>query len=70
MLHLQEKNWEVLEVTKNQIDQFRRTMPLISDLHNRAMRPRHWEQIQVYLGSLLILMQTAQNLPILKLVYD
>ena len=44
---LQDKNWEILETSKGRVDQFRRTMPLISDLKNTAMRPRHWDQIQV-----------------------
>ena len=46
----QDKNWEILETSKNKVDQFRRTMPLISDLKNKAMRPRHWEQIQAETG--------------------
>ena len=46
----QDKNWEILETSKNKVDQFRRTMPLISDLKNKAMRPRHWEQIQTETG--------------------
>ena len=32
------------------VDQFRRTMPLITDLKNVAMRPRHWQQIRDDLG--------------------
>ncbi|XP_059156869.1 dynein axonemal heavy chain 2-like isoform X2 [Physella acuta] len=44
---LKEKNWEIVETSKNKVDQFKRTMPLISDLKNKAMRPRHWKQIQV-----------------------
>ena len=46
---IQDKNWEILETSKSRVDQFRRTMPLISDLKNKAMRPRHWQQIQVSL---------------------
>ena len=34
-------------MSKGKVDQFRRTMPLINDLKNKAMRPRHWQQIQV-----------------------
>ena len=37
-------------MSKNRVDQFRRTMPLISDLKNPAMRPRHWLQIQDEMG--------------------
>ncbi|XP_046574741.1 LOW QUALITY PROTEIN: dynein axonemal heavy chain 2-like [Haliotis rubra] len=43
---LKDKNWEVVETSKNRVDQFKRTMPLITDLKNKAMRPRHWTQIQ------------------------
>nr|KAG5688710.1 hypothetical protein BaRGS_029536 [Batillaria attramentaria] len=43
---LKDKNWEIVETSKNRVDQFKRTMPLITDLKNRAMRPRHWDQIQ------------------------
>ncbi|KAI0228083.1 Dynein heavy chain 2, axonemal [Lamellibrachia satsuma] len=43
---LKDKNWEILETSKAKVDQFRRTMPLVSDLKNNAMRPRHWDQIQ------------------------
>ncbi len=42
-----EKNWEVVEITKSKVDRFRRTMPLVNDLHNKAMRERHWSQIKV-----------------------
>ena len=44
---LKDKNWEVVDTSKNKVDQFKRTMPLITDLKNKAMRPRHWEKIQV-----------------------
>ncbi|XP_013412698.1 dynein heavy chain 2, axonemal [Lingula anatina] len=43
---LKDKSWEIVEQSKNKVDQFRRTMPLISDLKNKAMRPRHWTQIR------------------------
>ncbi|XP_064408838.1 dynein axonemal heavy chain 2 [Latimeria chalumnae] len=43
---VKEKNWEVVETTKNKVDQFKRTMPLIADLKNPAMRERHWNQIK------------------------
>jgi dynein heavy chain len=46
----QEKNWEVVEITKSKVDRFRRTMPLVNDLHNKAMRERHWSQIKVNFG--------------------
>ncbi|GFR64149.1 dynein, axonemal, heavy chain 2 [Elysia marginata] len=43
---LKDKNWEIVDTSKNKVDQFKRTMPLIQDLKNHAMRPRHWMQIQ------------------------
>ena len=42
----QDKNWEVVDTSKNRVDQFKRTMPLIQDMKNKAMRPRHWTSIQ------------------------
>ena len=42
-----EKNWDVVETTKTKVDRFRRTMPLVNDLHNKAMRERHWIQVKV-----------------------
>ncbi|XP_033636218.1 dynein heavy chain 2, axonemal-like isoform X2 [Asterias rubens] len=43
---LKERNWEIVETSRSRVDQFRRTMPLIVDLHNHAMRDRHWQQLQ------------------------
>ncbi|CAF1063283.1 unnamed protein product [Rotaria sordida] len=41
-----EKNWEIIDSTKSRVDQFRRTMPLMKDLHNKDMRDRHWRRIK------------------------
>ncbi|KAG9346625.1 hypothetical protein JZ751_006936 [Albula glossodonta] len=41
-----DKNWEIIDSSKKRIDQFKKTVPLISDLRNPAMRDRHWEQIK------------------------
>jgi dynein heavy chain len=41
-----DKGWEIIDTTKNRVDQFRRTMPLMKDLHNKDMRDRHWRQIK------------------------
>ncbi|XP_046278077.1 dynein axonemal heavy chain 2 isoform X2 [Marmota monax] len=41
-----DKNWEIIETTRSKIEQFKRTMPLISDLRNPALRDRHWDQIR------------------------
>lgn len=43
---LKDKSWEVVETSKNRVDQFKRTMPLITILKNKAMRLRHWDKIQ------------------------
>lgn len=29
-----------------EVDKFRRTLPLITDLKNPAMRPRHWKRVK------------------------
>lgn len=39
------KHWEVWQWIRDRIDTFKRTMPLISDLRNPAMRPRHWKSL-------------------------
>ena len=43
---LKERGWDIVEVTKSKVDRFKRTMPLVGDLHNKAMRQRHWQQIK------------------------
>ena len=43
---LQDKNWDICDSIKSRIEQFKRTMPLIQDLKNPAMRDRHWAQIK------------------------
>lgn len=43
---LKDKNWEIVEASRSKVDQFKRTMPLIQDLKNPAMRERHWTQIK------------------------
>uniref|UniRef100_A0A8C6W7X2 Dynein axonemal heavy chain 2 n=1 Tax=Nannospalax galili TaxID=1026970 RepID=A0A8C6W7X2_NANGA len=41
-----DRNWEIIESTRSKIEQFKRTMPLISDLWNPALRERHWDQVK------------------------
>uniref|UniRef100_A0A2K5ICV1 Dynein axonemal heavy chain 2 n=1 Tax=Colobus angolensis palliatus TaxID=336983 RepID=A0A2K5ICV1_COLAP len=41
-----DRNWEIVETTRSKIEQFKRTMPLISDLRNPALRERHWDQVR------------------------
>lgn len=43
-ISLQDKQWEIVDFSKNRIDQFKRTIPLISDLRNPAMRDRYREE--------------------------
>ncbi|XP_076295130.1 dynein heavy chain 2, axonemal kl-2 [Lasioglossum baleicum] len=43
---LKDKNWEIIEHTRSLVDKFRRTLPLITDLKNPAMRPRHWGKVK------------------------
>ncbi len=44
---LQEKTeWTICGSLKGEIETFKRTMPLIQDLKNQAMRDRHWEQLK------------------------
>ncbi|KAK1890151.1 Dynein heavy chain 2 axonemal, partial [Dissostichus eleginoides] len=42
---LKDKEWDIVDFSKNKIDQFKRIIPLIADLRNPAMRDRHWKQI-------------------------
>uniref|UniRef100_A0A8I3PUB4 Dynein axonemal heavy chain 2 n=1 Tax=Canis lupus familiaris TaxID=9615 RepID=A0A8I3PUB4_CANLF len=41
-----DRNWEIIETTRSKIEQFKRIMPVISDLRNPALRERHWDQIR------------------------
>nr|XP_040043942.1 dynein heavy chain 2, axonemal isoform X1 [Gasterosteus aculeatus aculeatus] len=42
---LKGKEWDIVDSSKNKINQFKRLIPLIADLRNPAMRDRHWRQI-------------------------
>jgi dynein heavy chain len=42
---VKEKDWEFVNVYRKRIDQFRKVLPLVVDLKNPAMRPRHWKQL-------------------------
>lgn len=35
-----------MEHTRKRVDAFRRTLPLIADLKNPAMRVRHWDRVR------------------------
>ncbi|XP_030635110.1 dynein heavy chain 2, axonemal [Chanos chanos] len=43
---LKDKQWEIVDHSKSRIELFKRTIPLITDLRNPAMRERHWDQIR------------------------
>ncbi|XP_031338901.1 dynein heavy chain 2, axonemal-like isoform X2 [Photinus pyralis] len=43
---LKERNWDIVDHTRARVDAFRRTLPLISDLKNPAMRERHWDRVR------------------------
>lgn len=44
---LKAKNWEIVEYSRSHVDKFRRTLPLITDLKNPAMRDRHWDKVKI-----------------------
>ena len=45
------KRWGIWEKTRAKLQEFLATLPLIQDLSNPALRPRHWEQLKRDLGS-------------------
>ena len=45
-------NWTIVKSTKDTIVRFQRTMPLVTDLKNPAMRDRHWLEIKEDIGTL------------------
>lgn len=45
------KRWKVWESMKAELDSFRETIPLIQDLRNQALRPRHWAALQERVGA-------------------
>nr|CAD7455963.1 unnamed protein product [Timema tahoe] len=47
---LKEKQWEIVDHTRDRVDAFRRTLPLIGDLKNTAMRERHWGRVKIAIG--------------------
>jgi dynein heavy chain len=53
------KAWPVLVWLKERVDAFKRTLPLITDLRNPALRPRHWDQLAERVGSWCVPEATA-----------
>ncbi|XP_060528447.1 dynein axonemal heavy chain 2 isoform X3 [Cylas formicarius] len=47
---LHDKNWKIVDDVKSEVDAFRRTLPLIGNLKNPAMRPRHWDRVRKTVG--------------------
>lgn len=43
-------SWPIVDDTRKRVDTFRRTLPLITDLKNPAMRPRHWDRVKKVIG--------------------
>ncbi|XP_069776189.1 dynein axonemal heavy chain 2 isoform X3 [Narcine bancroftii] len=43
---LKDRNWDIVITSKNKVQQFKKTMPLITDLKNPSMRERHWNSIK------------------------
>jgi len=45
------KHWRTWDALKERVEQFKRTMPLIADLRNEALRERHWQQLMDEIGK-------------------
>ncbi|KAI8894261.1 dynein heavy chain and region D6 of dynein motor-domain-containing protein [Globomyces pollinis-pini] len=45
------KDWDVFTNLKDKVNQTKRTIPLLLDLRNPAMRERHWNQIMDEIGK-------------------
>ncbi|XP_030042289.1 dynein axonemal heavy chain 2 [Microcaecilia unicolor] len=63
---VKDKNWEVVENSKGKIDQFKRTLPLITDLRSPALRERHWNQVKNEVQK--VFDQTADDFTLEKIV--
>ncbi|XP_063305793.1 dynein axonemal heavy chain 2 [Pelobates fuscus] len=63
---LKDKKWDVLETSRTRIDLFKRTMPLITDLRNPALRERHWNQVKKETSGTFD--QTADDFTLEKIV--
>ena len=45
------RNWGIYDYLKNKIESFLQTMPLIGELRNEAIRPRHWKQLRIEVSN-------------------
>lgn len=48
---LKDESWKIIEIARDSVDAFRRILPLISNLKNPAMRPRHWDEVRRILNK-------------------
>ncbi|EGD81605.1 dynein heavy chain 2 [Salpingoeca rosetta] len=48
---VKDKDWDMVQTYRRRVEQFKRTMPLIQDLKNPALRQRHWHELQEHVGS-------------------
>ncbi|XP_060835340.1 dynein axonemal heavy chain 2-like [Rhopalosiphum padi] len=63
---LKNKKWEVIETTRNNIDEFRKLLPVIEDLKNPAMKDRHWDEVRNVINEKLI--EKSSDFTLKKLV--
>jgi len=47
------KKWEIVNYVRQQVENFRQTLPLIKMLKEPYMRTRHWSNLQEKIGSVL-----------------
>lgn len=45
-IYRKKTNWEFLIVNRHRVEVFKKTLPLISDLKNKALKDRHWNQVK------------------------
>ena len=48
---VKDKDWSMVQTYRQRVEQFKRTMPLIQDLKNPALRERHWHELQEHVGT-------------------
>ena len=45
------KDWDVFQALRDKIQQVKRTIPVLTDLRNDAMRDRHWDELMNEIGK-------------------
>jgi len=48
---LEKKNWPIINFTKNRIEVFKRSIPVIHEIKSPALRERHWNHIFETIGA-------------------